>query len=56
MVDGGMLAVVRVTPGLPDTRHVALFPRDQSSTFVKSIAMLALEICDFTRMFQTQTA
>jgi DNA-binding transcriptional LysR family regulator len=56
MVDAGMLAVVRVTPGLPDTRYVALFPRDRSSTFVKSIAMLAQETCDFTRMFQTQTA
>jgi DNA-binding transcriptional LysR family regulator len=52
MVDGGMLARLRVTPALPDTPYVALYKRDERSTIVSSVVMLAQETCDFSRMFQ----
>lgn len=54
MVDSGMLAVIKVTPGLPDAPYVALHAKDQHSALVKSVALLAQETCDFSRMFQTQ--
>jgi DNA-binding transcriptional LysR family regulator len=53
MIDSGMLAMIKVTPALPVTRYVALYRRDQPSTLVASVTVLAQESCDFTRMFQT---
>ena len=54
MIDSGMLATIKVTPGLPVTRYVALYRSDQRSTLIASVTMLAQESCDFTRMFQTE--
>ena len=56
MVDGGMLAVIKVTPGIPELTYVALYRSDMRSTLIKSIAMLAQESCNFARMFQTEEA
>jgi len=53
MIASGMLATIKVTPGLPVTRYVALFRSDQRSTLIASVTMLAQESCDFARMFQT---
>ncbi|MFL6694790.1 MAG: LysR family transcriptional regulator [Ramlibacter sp.] len=55
MIDTGMLATIKVTPGLPVTRYVALYRSDQRSTLIASVTMLAQESCDFARMFQTDT-
>ena len=54
MIDGGMLAVIKVTPSIPNTPYVALYRSDHCGTLIKSIAMLAQESCNFTRMFQTK--
>jgi DNA-binding transcriptional LysR family regulator len=54
MVDSGMLAVVKVAPGIPEVPYVALYRSDLRSSLIKSIAMLAQESCNFTRMFQTE--
>ncbi|HKX44899.1 MAG TPA: LysR family transcriptional regulator [Burkholderiaceae bacterium] len=56
MVDSGMLAVIKVTPGIPEVTYVALYRSDLRSTLIKSIAMLAQESCNFARMFQTDDA
>ena len=54
MVDAGMLSRLRVTPALPDTPYVALYKRDERSTIVSSVVVLAQETCDFSRMFQAE--
>lgn len=54
MVDSGMLAVVKVAPGIPEVPYVALYRSDLRSSLIESIAMLAQESCNFTRMFQTE--
>ena len=56
MVDNGMLDVIKVTPRIPDAPYVALHAKDQHSSLVKSVAMLAQESCNFSRMFQTEEA
>jgi DNA-binding transcriptional LysR family regulator len=53
MLDSGMLTLLKVTPAIPPTRYVALYRNDQRSSLVGSVAMLAQESCDFTRVFQT---
>ena len=55
MIDSGMLATIKVTPGLPLTRYVALYRSEQRSTLIASVTMLAQESCDFGRMFQTDS-
>jgi len=55
MVDAGMLALIRVTPAPPQVRYVAMYRAEQRSTLVSSIARLAQESCDFSRMFQAAT-
>lgn len=54
IVERGMLAILKVTPGIPDTPYVAIYRSDQRSTLLTSIAMLAQETCDFSRMLQTE--
>jgi len=56
MIESGMLMVVKVTPSLPDALYVALYRTDQNSSLIKSIAMLAQESCDFSRVFRTEEA
>lgn len=56
MVDAGMLTLLKVTPAIPETAYVAMYRSDQRSTLLTSIAMLAQESCDFSRMFQTEDA
>jgi len=56
MIESGMLMVVKVTPSLPDALYVALYRTDQHSSLIKSIAMLAQESCDFSRVFRTEEA
>lgn len=53
MVDSGMLAMLKVTPALPPTRYIALYRSDQRSSFIASVAKLAEDSCDFSRIFQT---
>jgi DNA-binding transcriptional LysR family regulator len=53
LVDTGMLVMLKATPALPVTRYVSLYRSDQPSTLVASVAVMAQESCDFTRMFQT---
>lgn len=54
MVDGGMLTLLKVTPALPEVQYAAVYRADQRSTLISSIAMLAQESCDFSRMFQAE--
>ena len=54
MVDAGMLAIIKVTPATPEVPYVAMYRSEQRSTLISSIAMLAQESCDFSRMFQTE--
>ncbi len=54
MVDAGMLRALRVTPSLPDTPYVAMFKREERSTILRSTVLLAQEVCDFSRLFQSK--
>lgn len=54
MIDGGMLELIKVTPATPEVPYVAIYRSEQRSTLISSIAMLARESCDFTRMFQRE--
>lgn len=54
MIESGALEVVQASPALPEAVYVAMYKSDQRSTLISSIVMLAVESCDFTRMYQTQ--
>jgi DNA-binding transcriptional LysR family regulator len=52
MIKEGALEVLEVTPKLPEMPYAAVCKADQRSTLVSSIAKLAQESCDFSRMFK----
>lgn len=52
MVQGGLLAVLDVTPALPVVPYVAMYKGEHRSALLASVVMLAQECCDFSRMFQ----
>jgi DNA-binding transcriptional LysR family regulator len=52
MVEGGLLAVLDVTPALPPVPYVAMYKGEHRSSLLASVVMLAQESCDFSRMFQ----
>ncbi len=54
MVDAGALEVLQVTPSLPPANYAAICKSDRKSILIGSIAELARETCDFSRMFQTE--
>lgn len=54
LIDAGLLAVVNVSPALPEVKYVALFRSEQHSTLISSLVVLAQECCDFSRAFQTE--
>ena len=51
LVEGGLLTLIEVTPGLPPMRYVALHKGEHRSALVASIVMLAQHCCDFSSMF-----
>lgn len=53
LVDAGLLQVLKVKPSAPDVTYVVAYKKEVASTFLASIARLAKECCDFTRVFQT---
>lgn len=53
MVTAGSLQILAVTPALPTAAYAAFFSASRQSSLAVSIAELAQEHCDFTRMFQT---
>lgn len=55
MVAEGSLAVIDVTPALPQVTYVGMYKGEHRSTLLSSIIMLAQQCCDFTRMFQAGT-
>ena len=54
MVDSGRLEVIPVKPALPGVTYVAMYRSERHSTLITSIARLARECCDFSRMFQIE--
>jgi hypothetical protein len=53
MIEGRMLALLKVTPAFPPTRYVALYRGDQRSSLIASVTKLAQDSCDFDLIFQT---
>ncbi|HSV78501.1 MAG TPA: LysR family transcriptional regulator [Ramlibacter sp.] len=54
MVDSGLLEVLQVRPVLPEASYAAIAKRERRGSLIASIATLAQESCDFTRLFQTR--
>ncbi|MFT3820296.1 MAG: LysR family transcriptional regulator [Rubrivivax sp.] len=55
LVSAGLLAVVDVTPALPEIRYTAIYRNEQRSTLMSSIVILIQQCCDFTSAFQTDS-
>lgn len=54
MIDSGALQVLSIHPRLPRATYVAISKADRPSGLVATIASLAQEHCDFSKMFQTR--
>lgn len=52
MIRRRLLQVLDVKPALPDAPYAAAVRRDRSGAFLGSIAALAKDSCDFTRLYQ----
>ena len=53
LITGGSLAVLGVLPELPEVQYMAMHRQEMGSTLMTSIASLAHQCCDFSRLFQT---
>jgi DNA-binding transcriptional LysR family regulator len=52
LVTEGKLTIIQTTPALPPVPYAAMYRSDRPSAFVSAVAMLALEVCDFSRQLQ----
>lgn len=50
VLDAGGLALVKISPALPPTAYVCLHKRGRRGTLMSSVAKLAAQCCDFTRL------
>lgn len=53
MMKAGLLEALKVKPALPEANYAAIVRTDARSSLTTSIANLAQECCDFTRLHQT---
>ncbi len=53
LVADGSLAVLQVSPALPQVHYTAMHRSEMRGSLISSIAALAVECCDFSRLFQT---
>lgn len=52
LIKEGKLAVIPTAPELPEIPYVAMYPRDQLTTFIGSVAEIAQACCDFSHQLQ----
>jgi DNA-binding transcriptional LysR family regulator len=53
LVTEGKLTIIQTTPALPPVPYAAMYRSDRPSAFISAVAMLALEVCDFSRQLQS---
>ncbi|MCQ2995176.1 LysR family transcriptional regulator [Pseudomonas syringae] len=52
LIDEGKLTIIRTEPPLPAVPYMAMYRNDRPSPFVKSVATVAAELCDFSSQLQ----
>ena len=53
LISDGSLAILRVTPELPEVQYTAMYRDEMGGSLIAAIAALAQQCCDFSRPFQT---